>query len=797
VVEPTPQQQHALLEARYRAIFQASRDALLVADAESGMLLDANPAALKLLGRTLDEIPRLHQRDVHAREDAAAGIAAFQRYRTDTGATEHVVLRSDGKRVPVEITGIPLEDVNGRKLVLGVFHDLTERRHAEELLRLNEEKFRQIAEHVHEIFWILDVIGPKFLYVNPQYERITGRTCESLYQNPMSLLKVIAPEDRLTSYPLFEQQLRGELAEAEYRIQTLEGEIKWLRISAFPVTDESGRVVRVAGVAQDVSEQKRTELDLRKSKEAAEAASRAKSEFLANMSHEIRTPMNGVLGMTELALETELSDEQRELLETAKSSAGVLLTVINDILDFSKIEAEKLELDPIPFRLRDCVARIMKPLAFRAEEKGLELLWTVERSVPDHFVADPTRLAQIITNLVGNAIKFTDAGEVELGVQLEEQTGSHAKLHFQVRDTGIGIPPDQQMSIFEAFSQLNSTHGRRAGGTGLGLTISARLLQLMGGRIWVESKINQGSCFHFTIEAPLSSEADRMDAVPAVSLAGLPVLIVDDNATNRRILREVVEAEGMRASVASSGEEGLRLLAAGECEVLLVDCHMSGMDGFEMVAQIRASRMMSGKPIIMLTSAGQRGDAARCRELDVMAFLTKPISQDRLIETIRLTLGRSTVPASKPRFRAGHMLADGITRLHILVAEDNAVNQKVCRRILEKQNHAVTVVSTGREVLGALREQKFDLILMDIQMPEMDGFETAAAIRGTETPGEHIPIIALTAYAMSGDKERCLAAGMDGYASKPISAAELKAEIQRILEKRISGPVPEHSPAAL
>ncbi|MHB8509110.1 MAG: response regulator [Candidatus Dormibacteria bacterium] len=783
-----------------QSILEAARDAFISMD-EGGVITMWNAQAeatfgwsrSEAIGRTVaDAVVPAEDRDRHNR-----GLQRF--LHTGEGPLlnqrmEMIAAHRDGHTFPVELViwAVPLGDTFAFNALI---QDITERRAVEQESSRLSSSFRLLLESAGEGIYGVDS-GGRCTFVNNAATTTLGfDAAQMLGANVHSLVHHTRANG--SPYPAAECPIYGVLAGGASR--RIESEVMWrsdgtsfaAEYAAFPIVD-AGEVTGAVVTFNDITERKRLEQELSAAHTQAMEASRLKSEFLANMSHEIRTPMNGVIGMTGLLLDTPLNSEQREYADTINRSADSLLTIINDILDFSKIEAGMMDIEVIEFDLRSVVENAAELIAPRADEKGLELAVTIHPGIPEMVCGDPVRVRQVLVNLLSNAVKFTASGEVVMSVEVAEERESSWVGRFEVTDTGIGIAPDQQERLFDSFTQADASTTRSFGGTGLGLTICRQLATRMGGEIGVYSEKGRGSTFWFTclFENWTGNQAKASNG--KADLRELRVLVVDDNRTNRVILEQNLKAWAMRPQVCERGHDALTELTRAATdgapyEVAILDYHMPGMDGIVLARAIRADPAIGAIRLVLLTSSARRGDARTAREAGIDAFLTKPVKVSALYDCLSAVLKRPGSSASEPLITS-HSLAEAsaAVRSHLLVVDDNPVNRRVAARMLEKMGHRVDIALNGIEAVSAVSQVQYAAVLMDCQMPEMDGFEATMEIRRQEGDSRHTPIIAMTAGAMTGDEEKCLAAGMDAYLSKPVKAASLAACLSRWIGSEVS-----------
>jgi two-component system, sensor histidine kinase and response regulator len=788
--------------------------------APNGRLLDVNRSSCARYGYSRSEMLRMTIFDLDSRLTPELWRERWEELKLAKSSTVQAEHRTkDGQVFPVEVTTNYIRHDAGEYHVAFV-RDMTRRREMEEALRLTQVSVDRAADLIH---WV-DGDG-HILYVSDSICRRLGYTRDELLTMTIfDLVPAQTPATWKEHWELIKE--RGSLV-FEGAQRAKDGEVFPIELTVNYV-ESAGKEYNFS-FGRDITERKRAQENEHRAREAAEAANReleraihranqaaaeaqganeAKSLFLANMSHEIRTPMNGIIGMTELLLDTDLSGEQRDYAETIRSSADTLLGVIGDILDFSKIEARKLEMENIDFDLRNTLEDLTALLAFRAYEKGIELTTLVEPDVPSRLQGDPGRLRQVLTNLAGNAIKFTEAGEVSIHVSLEHETDTGAVIRCVVRDTGIGIPAESLERLFQPFTQADASTTRRYGGTGLGLSIAKGLVEMMGGTIGATSKTGAGSTFWFTAAFSHGDPVMPVDRDWSMAdMAGLRVLAVDDNETNRRVLAGMLNSWGCRHTEVAGADAALVTLRGAAAQgdpfqVAVLDMHMPGVDGEMLGRAIKADSVLRETALIMMTSGAYRGDAVRMEHAGFSAYLVKPVRQSQFYDCLAVIAARMSgverapAPAPAPIITRHTLSERARRRVNVLLAEDNPVNQKVALKVLERLGYSADVVSTGLAAVEAVRAKRYDAVLMDVQMPEMDGLEATRRIRGlgSDSAGLSVPIIALTAHATAGDREDCLGAGMDDYLAKPIKLAELAETLERWLRKpRAASPQADHN----
>lgn len=817
-------------ESRLSAITDSAQDAILMMDPQ-GDITFWNPAAERILGYSASEATgrNLHELIAPPRFHDAHKAAWPVFIRTGQGAAvgqtlELQALRKDGLEISIALS-LSAARIRGGWHAVGIIRDITESKRTERALAQAHSLMNAFMDHVPDQVYFKDT-DSRFIRISRAQAKRFGLSDPALAVGRTDF-DFFAEEH---ARPAFEAEREimdtgRPLVGLEEKETWTDGRTAWVSTTKVALRDEEGRITGTFGISRDITEQKQAEESLRAALDEIERANRrleasieranrlaieaqaaniAKSQFLANMSHEIRTPMNGVIGMTELLLSTDLSGEQRRFAETIRSSGDALLGVINDILDFSKIEADKLELEDLDFDLRATMEDAVELLALKAHEKQLEFVSRIDPAVPTFLKGDPGRLRQILINLGGNAVKFTSRGEVAVEVKLDSEDDARAKLRFDVRDTGIGIPADRLDLLFAPFEQLDASTTRRFGGTGLGLAISKRLAEIMGGEIGAESVEGRGSTFWFTAVFGKQPPRERREGAPRTDLRGTRALVVDDNATNRRILAEELASWEVRHEEAAGGAEAIAMLraacAAGDpFRIAILDMQMPEMDGESLGLAIKSDSRLKDTRLVMMTSFGRRGDARRLRDIGFAAYLTKPVKQSQLFDCLVMVLEGGPAPDTREAaLVTRHTLNEArCGRARILLVEDNATNQQVALSILEKLGFGADLAANGIDALRAMEKTRYDVVLMDVQMPVMDGFEATRLIRSgkTEVPDPRIPIIAMTAHAMKGDRERCLEAGMDDYISKPIAPRALAEALEKWSGKTRARPVPP-GPAA-
>lgn len=759
-----------------------------------GILLAVNPAAAKALGYTPEEVVGKPLQDFlqpHIRPFFKGYLEKVKIEREFSGLL--YLLTKDGEPRTWQFNNVLYEDEEKGTYILGHAQDITKNILVEQELRESRKMFLQFMNNSPATSFMKDEDG-KYEFINKTFESTFQVKQKDLYgKDDFSFLpaKVAAEVRKNDSYVLE----KNEMLEAIEMTPAADGTIRYWHTYKFPVIAQKGKKF-VGGVAFDITENKRLETELKEARDTALESARLKSEFLANMSHEIRTPMNGIIGMCELLLQTELNSEQRDYAQTVQASGTSLLTIINDILDFSKIESGKLHFEMVDFDLQYTIDSVIELFAAPAERKKLELASLVYSDVPTALRGDPGRLRQVLTNLLGNAIKFTEKGEVVMRVKLESETETHATVHFSVTDTGIGISEEARKNLFNAFVQADGSITRRFGGTGLGLAISKQLTSMMHGEMGVDSVHEKGSTFWFT--AVFEKQLARKTSAPRYDLSGLRVLVVDDNATNRRFLTELTSSWKMAPSTVESGETALRKLrsaaAAGTpYDIAIIDLMMPGMDGFTLGEEIKKDPLISNTRLLLMPSYGTRGHSQRAKKIGIDAYVVKPVSQSDLYNCLADIFGEASSSAANESAElelkeliTRHSVEENIRRREkeflILVAEDNLVNQKVIRKQIENLGFTADIVSNGQEALDAYSAKDYSLIFMDCQMPVLDGYSTTMEIRRLEeSTSKHIPIIALTASAIQGDREKCIEAGMDEYISKPTNQQKLNEIIAQFI----------------